>query len=157
MHDQDLSDVWTPKLVRERLIAAVRWARYHAGPTGPAQVRALYPTYVPSLDDFAEEGWGFRENADDSELEPPPPRKRYKPKEVSAMIAALYWPGKYAVPGHPTSARILNLWLRCKVHKLNFDKAIERKGEMSRASAYRFRDRALTAIATGLHRDGVPL
>ena len=157
MHSQDLSDVWTPKLVRERLVEAVKWARYHAGPTGPAAVKALYPVYVPSADDFEDEGWGDRENADDGDLEPPPPRKRYKPAEVSKLIAALYWPGKYAVPGHPTSARILNLWVRCRVHKINFDKTIERKGEMSRASAYRYRDRALGAIAQGLMRDGVQL
>lgn len=154
-HQQDLSDVWTPKLVSERLVEAVRWARYNAGPTGPAQVRALYPTYVPSDDDFAAEEWGFRESADDGDLEPPPQRRRPKPKEVSAMIAALFWPGKYAVPGHPTSARYLNLWLRCKVHKSNFDKTIEREGKISRASAYRYRDRALAAIAQGLMRDGI--
>ena len=34
-------DTWTPKLVGERLIEAIRWARYNAGPTGPAPVRAL--------------------------------------------------------------------------------------------------------------------
>lgn len=155
LYDQDLSDVWTPKLVRERLVEAIRWARYNAGPTGPASVRAIFPTYVPSMDDFEDEGWGMRESADDAELDAPAPRKRYKPKEISGLIEALFWPGKYAVPGHPTSVRILNLWLRCKVYKGNFDKLIERRGEMSRASAYRYRDRALGAIAAGLMRDGV--
>lgn len=154
MHEQDLSDVWTPKRVRECLVEAVRWARYNAGPTGPAEVRSLYPTYVASDDDREDEGWGLAESADDP-TEPPPARRRLKPHEVSSLIEALHWAARYAVPGHPTSARILNLWLRCKVHKGNFDKAIDRRGEMSRASAYRYRDRALAAIAIGLTDDGV--
>lgn len=154
MHDQDLSGVWTPKLVREQLVEAVTWARYNAGPTGPATVRALYPTYFATDADFATEGWGLRESADDP-TDAPPPRRRLSPKQISRLIEALHWPGRYAVPGHPGSSRILNLWLRCKVHKVNFDKTIERQGKMSRASAYRMRDRALTAIAMGLSRDGV--
>ena len=39
----------------------------------------------------------------------------------------------------------------------DFDKAIERRAEISRASAYRYRDKALAAIAMGLERDRVPL
>ncbi len=154
MRDQDLSDVWTPKQVRECLVEALKWARYNAGPTGPAQVRALYPTYLASDADFDVEGWGFRESADDP-TEAPPAHRRLRPHEVSKRIDALHWAARYAVKGHPTSARILNLWLRCKVHKVDFDKAVERRGEMSRASAYRYRDRALGAIAQGLTTDGV--
>lgn len=154
IHGQDLSDVWTPKRVGETLIEAVRWARYNAGPTGPAPVRALYPTYYPSDADRDAEGWGLEESADDP-TDPPPQRRRLTPKEVSRLIDALHWPMRYAVQGYPGSARILNLWLRCKVHKVNFDKTIERKGRMSRASAYRMRDRALAAIAIGLTKDGI--
>ncbi|XAI96300.1 hypothetical protein [Microcystis phage Mae-JY30] len=152
MSSQDV-DTWTPKLVRERLVEAIRWARYNAGPTGPAPVRALMPTYIPSQAERDEEGWGHPETADDDE---PVLRRQLRPDQVSAIIDALHWPARYAVPELPTSARILNLWLRCKVYRGNFDKTIERQGEMSRASAYRMRDRALAAIAVGLERDGVP-
>lgn len=154
LNGQDMSDVWTPKLVGAALIEAVRWARYNAGSTGPAAVRALYPTYLPSDRDFEDEGWGFKESADKDD-DPPPQRRQYSPAKVSAMLDALHWPGRYAVEGYPGSARILNLWLRCKVHKGNFDKTIEAKGSMSRASAYRMRDRALGAIAAGLMADGI--
>jgi len=155
MHGQDLSDVWTPKLVGERLIEAVRWARYAAGATGPAGIGgAMMPLYLPTIEERIENDW-LDPPADE---EPPPVRRQYSPAQVSAMEAALYWPSRYAVPGLPTSARILNLWLRCKVYRgSKFGDVIERRGEMSRASAYRMRDRALSAIAQGLMRDGVPV
>lgn len=155
IHGMDMSDVWTPKMVGERLVEAVRWARYNAGPTGPASVRALYPTYYPSDADRELEGWGTKEIADPDDE--PVMRRPLSPKKISAILDALHWPGRYAVNGHPTSTRYLNLWLRCKVHKRNFDKAVDARGEISRASAYRYRDRALSAIAQGLTRDGVPV
>lgn len=83
-------------------------------------------------------------------------RRPLKPREVSALIEALYWPAKYSVVELPTATRILNLWLRCKVYRGNFDKVIEHRREFSRATAYRYRDKALAAIAIGLERDGVP-
>ena len=149
-------DTWTPKLVGERLIEAVKWARYHAGPTGPAPVRALMPTYYPSPEDREREEWGDPENIEDVSS-PPPVRRQLRPDEVSALIEALYWPAKYAVVQLPTASRVLNLWLRCKVYRGNFDKVIEHRREFSRATAYRYRDKALAAIAIGLERDGVPL
>lgn len=153
---RDDIQTWTPKLVRETLVEAIRWARYNAGPTGPAEVRALMPTYLPSSADRELEGWGEHEDIEDRSS-PPPVRRRLRPKEVSLLLEALYWPARYAVPTLPTATRVLNLWLRCKVYKGDFDKAVERRGEMSRASAYRYRDRALSAIAQGLEKDGVPL
>lgn len=156
IHGQDLSDVWTPKLVADRLIEAVRWARYNAGRTGPAGVKAAALGYLPSDDDFAVEGWGQREKAEEEEKAP---QRRYSPAKVSLLISALDWPGKYLVPADAqTSAEILHLWLRCKVYRRNFEDAIEgRARPISRASAYRYRDRALSIIAQGLTNDGVPV
>ncbi len=150
MHEHD---GWTPKLVGERLVEAVRWARYNAGPTGPASVRALMPTYLPTTQDRELEGWGDPEIAEIEEERPL--RRPPSPAKISAMLAALHWSAQYAAPGLPGSARILNLWIRSKVHGVNFGTVIEKRGEMSRASAYRMRDRALAAIAVGLTNDGV--
>jgi len=61
------------------------------------------PTYVPSREDRDLEGWGAAESADD-ETEAPPVRRRLRPREVSALIEALYWPAKYAVPTLPTAS-----------------------------------------------------
>lgn len=154
LHATEL-ETWTPKRVQAVLIEAIRWARYHAGPTGPAPVRSLMPIYTPTWEDRLEEGWGLPDACEEDEQRKP--IRRYSPKETQRLIDALYWPAKYAVPEMPTSARILNLWLRCHVYKADFRKVIERRGEMSRASAYRYRDRALTAISVGLDRDGVPV
>ena len=152
IHGMDLSDTWTPKLVGERLVEAIRWARYNAGPTGPASVRAAAIPFVPTAEDFEAAGWGEREVADE---EPPPSARRYSPAKISAILDALEWPARYTVASKPKSTEILNLWLRCKVYRGNFEKVIEHRGEMSRMSAYRYRDRALSAIAVGLTNDGV--
>jgi len=49
---------WTPELVRDRMIEAVRWARYNAGPTGPAPLRSMMPKFEPTLADHLAEGLG---------------------------------------------------------------------------------------------------
>lgn len=152
LHGMDLSDTWTPKLVGERLVEAIKWARYNAGATGPAGVRAAAMGYLPMPEDFEVEGWGEKEVADPEEERP---RRRFSPAQITGILDALEWVGRYTVEQNPTSTRILNMWLRCKVYRGNFDKAVEHRGEMSRASAYRYRDRALSAIAQGLTRDGV--
>lgn len=153
MHDTD-PDVWTPKKVGKVLIQAVRWARYNAGPTGPAQVRSLMPAYTPTALDRLVEGW---DDAPADANEEKVYRRPLTPQQVQRLIDALYWPAKYAVPELPTSARVLNLWLRCKVYKINFGKAVDQQTEISRSHAYRYVDKALSAIAQGLERDGVPV
>ncbi|MCR6673277.1 hypothetical protein [Devosia ginsengisoli] len=155
MHDMDLSDVWTPKLVGERLVEAVRWARYNAGATAPASVRALMPTFIPTANDFEAEGWGHRERAEDDDAPPPEAPRRLSPAKVSAILDALFWCARYTVDGHPGSTRVLNRWIVAKVYRMNFDKLVDREFSMSRQHAYRLRDRALAAIAMGLTRDGV--
>jgi len=55
---------WTPELVRDRMIEAVRWARYNAGPTGPAPLRSMMPKFEPTLADHLAEGWGLPEKAE---------------------------------------------------------------------------------------------
>ncbi len=147
-------ETWTPKLVGKVLVEAVKWAQYNAGPTGPAAVRSLMPVYAPSILERLEQGWGFLSEAP---ADPKPTRRALRPEEVSRLIEALQWPAKYAVPELPTSARILNLWIRSKVYRVSFSEVIDAMGDFSRATSYRYRDKALSAIAQGLERDGVPL
>lgn len=146
-------DTWTPKLVGERLVEAIRWARYNAGPTGPAPVRAAMLAFLPTQGEHDIEGWGHVERQVDDD--PPSARRQLRPAEISALTAALYWPARYSVIEFPSATRVLNLWLRCKVYRGNFDKVIETRREFSRATAYRYRDKALAAIAVGLERDRV--
>lgn len=151
-------ETWTPKLVGERMTAALRWATYSGGKVGPAGLRGSMPSFIASLDDHLDEGWGLPEVAGDEE---PGDGKRLIVQATAAQItaheAALSWPAVYLHPGHVGSARMLGLWLRCKVYRRPFDEAVKRRGTISRATAFRLRDRGLSLISIGLEKDGVKL
>lgn len=150
-------DGWTPKLVGEQMVEAIRWVARYGGSVGPASIRSSMPTFKPTLDDFADEGWGFPEvAADDGEHDDRPARALPSPGQVSRHMAALQWPAEYLMPVHAGSAQMLNLWLACKAARKPFDQAVKRRGTVSRAAAYSLRDRGLTLISVGLTRDGVP-
>lgn len=153
------SEQWTPKLVGDRLIDAVRWARYCAGSVGPAGIRSNMPAVALSLEDYLAEGWGLPDGPDEEEkaLRERSMRIAPTPKQITAHLAALEWPARYLVPDRAGDARVLNLWVRCKVYSRPFNEAIDRRQYLSRAMAYRMRDRALSVISVGLDRDGVPL
>lgn len=151
-------ETWTPKLVGERMIAALRWATYTGGAVGPAGIRGSMPAFNPTLDDHLDEGWGLPDVAGDEE---PGDGKRLVVQATAAQItaheAALSWPAVYLYPSYEGSARMLCLWARCKVYRRPFDDAIKRRGTISRATAFRLRDRGLSLISQGLDRDKVKL
>jgi hypothetical protein len=147
---------WTPTLVKERLIEAVRWARYNVGPTGPAPIRSAMPSYTATLEDHLAEGWGFPEQAEDNAPDEKVLRINLPPEKVQQLIDALEWCAKYLAADHPGSARMLNLWVRCRVYKADFNRNIEARG-LSRSHAYRLRDRGLSVIAQALAANRVPL
>jgi hypothetical protein len=152
-------DQWTPKLVGERLVAAVRWAQYAAGPTGPAGFRSNLPAVALSWEDRLAEGWGLPDGPDEEEERLA--QKRLKiavtPAQITQHLAALEWPATYLLPDRAGDARVLNLWVRCKVLHRPFNEAIDRRKYLTRSAAYRMRDRALSVISVGLDRQGVPL
>lgn len=156
---RDRNDQWSPKLVGERLIEAVRWARYSAGPVGPSGIRSGMPNFSLSLEERLEEGWGLPDCPDDEEVEARKKKLRIAttPAQVTAYLAALEWPALYLVPDRAGDARVLNLWVRCRVYSLSFSEAVDRRQYLSRAMAYRMRDRALSVISVALDRDGVSL
>lgn len=148
-------ETWTPKLVRERMIEAVRWARYNAGATGPAPIRSVMPDFKATLEDHLEEGWGFPEKAEGVEEAEKVTRIQLSPERIDEMIWVLDWCRLYLVKERPGDAVMLNLWLRCKVHRSNFDHALKTRGfALSRRHAYRMRDRALSHISQRLDREG---
>lgn len=155
----DATDQWSPKLVGERLIEAVRWARYSGGPVGPAGIKSGMPNVALTLEEYLAEGWGLPDGPDEDEAKLRERKLRIAatPQKVSAHLAALEWPARYLVPERAGDARVLNLWVRCKVYGRPFNDAIDKRKYLSRAMAYRMRDRALSVISVGLDRDGVPL
>ena len=151
----DAPGTWTPELVRDRMIEAVRWARYNAGLTGPAPARSAIPSYNATLEDHLAEGWGIPENADGVDEASTVLRIPLSPKRVDEMIWVLDWCRLYLAGDRPGDAVILNLWLRCRVYKGNFGVALERLGfALTRRHAYRMRDRALAHISQRLDGEG---
>lgn len=138
---------WTSKAVKDTLVEAVRWVRYSGGPVGPAAIRSCMPHYAATLDDHLEEGWGLPESADD-ELEVTEMRISPTPERVDELVDALTWISRFVTATNPGSARMLSLWLRCRVERHNFVEALG--GKVSRGHAYRMRDRALSLIAIAL-------
>lgn len=149
---------WTPALVRAELIQAVTWVRFYGGPVGPARMRSCLPAYAPTLEDHLAEGWGLPETADDDDEEQERHRRKVmalppSAARVGALSDALHWVGRHVARSHPGSARMLALWLRCRVYRRNYDEAVRAMG-VAPGHAYRLRDRALGLIAMGLDRDG---
>ena len=149
-------DGWTPKAVKDRMVEAVRWARYNVGPTGPAPMRSAMPIFLPTMEDHLEEGWGLPEKAEGVDEPDRVLRIALPPEKIQQMIDTLEWCAKYLAADHPGSARMLNLWLRCRVYRGDFNKVVEARG-ISRAHAYRLRDRGLSLIAQALVANRVPL
>lgn len=154
-HLMQQSEQWTPKLVRDRMIEAVRWARYNVGPTGPAAIRSTMPAYKPTLEDHLAEGWGFPERAEGAEEGENVVRLPLSPERVDEMVWVLDWCRLYLANERPGDAVILNLWLRCRVYRGRFEGALKARGfALSRQHAYRMRDRALSKIAQRLDSEG---
>jgi hypothetical protein len=158
MNRREELETWTPKIVGDRMVAALRWATYTGGRVGPGGIKGSMPAFNPTLEDHLDEGWGLPDRAGDDD---PEDGKRLVVQATAAQItaheAALNWPADFLYPAHEGSARMLCLWLRCKVHKRSFDDAIKRRGTISRATAFRLRDRGLTIISVGLDLRRVPL
>ena len=148
-------ETWTPKTVAEAMLEALQWASWAAGRVGPGGVKTVSLPFVVTLDEHLAEGWGIPEVAGDDEPDPRRLRVMPSPEQISRHEAALDWPRAY-LRDNEGSARILGLWLRCKITKRPFDAAIKARGTISKTTAYALRDRALSIISQGLDRDGVP-
>ncbi len=145
-----------PEAVGEAMLEALRWAQWSAGRTGPGGVKTVSLPFIASLDEHLAESWGLPETAGDHEPAPRRLRVMPSPEQISRQEAALDWPRRY-LSDHEGSARILALWLRCKIQKKPFDTAVKARGTISRGAAIQMRDKALSIISQGLDRDGVPL
>lgn len=142
---------WTTDLVREALVEAA-WLCVISVSSGGGY-RSMPEIFLSPSDRLAL-GWDAAIPADEEELQR---RLRHKrsPARVSFLERAMVWPATY-LRDSPDEARMLQLWLRCKVSRRKFRDEVEQR-KIARATAYRQRDRALTMISVGLDRDGVPL
>ncbi|OWV79568.1 hypothetical protein ATY77_26640 [Rhizobium sp. R634] len=142
----DFADVWTPKIVGEELLEAVRWANRAAGRVGPAGLRSNMPNLALITSDEDFDGW--------PPIEIRPMRRALAPARVSQLERAIWWQATY-LKDQPGAARVLKHWVRAKLtHGMTFGEACDRRG-WSRPTAYRRRDEALAAISMGLAQEGV--
>ena len=144
-----LEGIWTPQLVGDELLEAVRWANRASGPVGPARVRSSMPELAMISQDRDFEGW-----PPISMLEPQPMKRMVPPSRVSQFERVLWWQADF-LKEEPGAARVLKHWVRAKLTKgFTFGEAIKRRG-WSRPTAYRARDKALAVIAMGLTDYGI--
>ena len=142
-------DEWTPKLVGEELVEAVRWAYRAGGRVGPAGYGSGMPQMMMSQMDRLAEQWDIV-----ADQEPVPRRRMLGPDEVSRAERVLLWQSTY-LKDSPVVAEALAIWIFCKIKKgVRYGDALDRQG-IARATAYRRRDNALAMIAKGLTRDGI--
>lgn len=137
------------------MIEALRWAADTEGPVGPrgyARVGVL-TSYRATLEDHLKEGWGVPE-----ELLPDEPRLRrpWTSAELTIFPRAIQWPLDYLGRDFGEVGRVLGVWLRCRAYRSKRWEEQWRRIGYSRAHAYRMRDRGLSLISQGLHRDQVP-
>lgn len=156
MHVID-DDVWTPKIVGDLLIAAIKWAQQTGGRVTPRMYGQGLPDPALTSDERALEEWP--QIYEIEEFDPPKhSRRSLSPAKVSQMERVLEWPMTYLTTleaTEPGAFRVFKVWVTCKLIKgVSFDKACDQKG-WSRATAYRKKDKALSMIAQGLARDGI--
>lgn len=145
-------DHWTPELVEERLVDAVRWLRFAGAAVGPAKIRSGQPDYRPAWEDYFCEGWGFPEFApvDERDIRPAPTRA-----QVAQHEAALNWVGDIVLPVGERLARAVNAWIASKAYDRPFRDVLRDRG-ISRTFAYSLKDRALVIVSIELDARGVP-
>ena len=126
-HEID-EDVWSAKLVSECLVEAIKMNNRITAGNGGA-------------------GTGLRDDLIDT------PRPILTPDQIDRVHQVIEWQITY-LQGKTASARMLALWLATKIYRARFSEICRRRG-IPRATAYRLRDRGLTAIAIGLTADQI--
>jgi hypothetical protein len=160
LHGQDFSDLWVPKLVKNRLVESVKIINATTGRVGPQG-------FGPSLPRFILDAAGRREGDGETPwwgwVEEGRPRRRFDPVRVTQAEAEALWPWTYLKDVEPPRDSNLDLlttlqmWIFCKVdRRITFEEACEVSG-WSRGTAYRAVDRGASVIAQCLNRDGVPV
>ncbi len=162
VHGQDLSDLWVPKLVKARLVESVRIVNATAGPVGPAGYGSSLPRELVEAasrrqGDGETPWWGHTDEGARNVV------RRFSPARVSQAEIEALWPYRYLRDAPPPAGSdlepllALKTWLSCKLTRgVTFEEACK-ACRWARGTAYRAVDRALSVIAQGLNRDGVPV
>lgn len=153
----EITDLWVPKTVEKRLIEAAKLTLTTTGRVGPKEFGSAMPMYQREWTDWLAQLDDTNKLPEDVRIEKDerPSRVGATSRQITRMEASMRWPIQYleAMPG---PRRVLAVFLRCRAYRKPFGLACKRLG-WPRATAYRARDKALSLIAQGLNRDGVPV
>ena len=154
MMSGDDIDLWVPKLVRARLIEAVKIAQYTTGRTGPRGYGSGLPNELIAAlgkpEGDGESSWWEMPGPEHA-----PPKRSFGAKKISRMEEAISWTGRY-LNGQDGMRRVLCLFLWCKVYRRSFEQEAKKR-KWSCSTAYWRLDQALGRIAQGLNADRVPV
>ena len=119
---------WTPDLVRDVLLDALRWVRRHGGPAGGRGFVAAKLDFRPTEKDHAREGWGLPEVAGDVEEAPEVhPMDMVSPERQRLFRRALFWQVDH-LREHTADAAVLAAWLASRVGGQKFEAELEARG-----------------------------
>lgn len=150
------TDLWGPKAVERRLIEAARLTLSTTGPVGPKEYGSAMPVFQREWTDWLAQLDETNKLPGEARIERDerPSRQGATSRQITRMEQAMRWPIAY-LAGVDGPRKVLAVYLRCRAYRKPFDRACKRIG-WPRATAYRARDKALSLIAQGLNRDGVP-
>lgn len=136
------------KWVKDRLGQAARVIEQTGGAILPKDAGSAWPTLVRTQDEWQEI------MAEMAEEDKPKLQVRPTAKMIAEAEEAIFWPYLYVKEAQPLAA--LKIWIKCKAHKLPWQREAQRHG-VARETAKRRCDRAIELIVMGLVRDGVKI
>lgn len=146
--DMRFPDGWSPDLVSERLVMAVKLCARTVSRPGPSASAAPWPAYAQEWGDLLAQ-------IETNELGKGGNRVRLgaTSRQITLMEEAIRWPGLY-LSGWPGPLRCLNMFLFAKAHRVKFNSVCKRKG-IPLSTAKHGRAKAISIIAQGLQNDGI--
>ena len=151
----DHADTWTPDLVREAIVEAMRWQARVPDKDGPRGVSSGMPAIQMDIEDRLAEGWDSVVPIDANAAERPLP---VTSEDVSRYQFALSWPAEFLTKAgmrDPDMARAVSAACLSEAFDRSFARLLRAYG-LGRARGYALRDRGLAIISVRLDQLGVP-
>lgn len=146
-------DHWTPDLVRQAIVDALRWV-HHAGPrAGPSPIRSAMPEFCLTMEERLALGWDSVVPADDEDR---PSRQAPTPDQISRHEDALLWVARIIRPKSEEMARAVNAACAAEAWGASFSRLVRERG-LHRSRAYTLRDRGFSILSYTLDQRGVPV
>jgi hypothetical protein len=149
-------EIWTPDLVEQRLVDAIRLRERTIGRVAPKAYGSGSPNYFHD----AMDRWFQQMQEEEERRANAAERNRVRLGATAIEVAnadnALLWPISY-LRSDPNALVALNCFLFAKAKRLrSWQRHAERRG-LTKSTAKRHKARAIARICGGLLRDGIPV